>query len=63
MAGEYTVVDVEPSQQEGAGTNVVELQFGSLIAIQAFSSLMSYIPVGYIASRPGGEKKSTPTRS
>jgi MFS family permease len=31
--------------------------FGTLLAVQAFTSLLTYIPVGYIASRPGGGKK------
>jgi len=31
--------------------------FSVLIAVTAFTSLLTYIPVGYIASRPGGEKK------
>lgn len=31
--------------------------FSVLIAIMSFTSLLTYIPVGYIASRPGGEKK------
>jgi MFS family permease len=36
---------------------ITTLMFGTLLAVQAFTSLMTYIPVGYIASRPGGEKK------
>jgi MFS family permease len=31
--------------------------FGELLAVQAFVSFLTYLPVGYIASRPGGGKK------
>jgi MFS family permease len=31
--------------------------FGLLIALMSFTSLLTYIPIGYIASRPGGAKK------
>ena len=42
----------------GFGTfGVSAATFGKLLAIQAFVALLTYIPVGYIASRPGGEKK------
>lgn len=42
----------------GFGTfGISEFTFGALIATQAFVSLLTYIPVGYIASRPGGAKK------
>jgi len=36
---------------------VSSIVFGQLIALMSFTSLLTYIPVGYVASRPGGEKK------
>jgi MFS family permease len=42
----------------GFGTfGITAATFGQLLAVQAFVALLTYIPVGYIASRPGGQKK------
>ena len=54
----YAVVTLAGERLPGFGTfGLRSVTFGGLIALMSFTSLLTYIPVGYIASRPGGEKK------
>ena len=54
----FVLYAVTSSDALGLGMfHVNPARFGQLLAIMAFTSLLTYIPIGYIASRPGGEKK------
>ncbi len=56
----YAVSNVITAEGRWPGFGVIgisKISFASLLAIQAMVSLLTYLPVGYIASRPGGEKK------
>jgi len=37
--------------------SITPARFGQLLAVMSFTSLITYLPIGYIASRPGGQKK------
>jgi len=52
----FAVVSTLKAKGLGA-VGISAREFGALLALQAFVSLLTYLPVGYIASRPGGEKK------
>lgn len=56
----YAVSNAMDAQSGWAGFGVIgisKIAFASLLALQAVVSLLTYLPVGYIASRPGGGKK------
>ncbi len=54
----YAVAGAAGANLSGFGVYGVDAKvFGRLLALQAFVSLLTYIPIGYIASRPGGGKK------
>jgi MFS family permease len=54
----YAVASPASAALRGFGRfGVSPLTFGSLLAVQAVTSLLTYLPIGYAASRPGAEKK------
>jgi MFS family permease len=60
MPRELFILYAVSSTMNARGFGVVGIsaaRFGELLALQALVSLLTYLPVGYIASRPGGEKK------
>jgi MFS family permease len=54
----YAVMKGTTMDLPGFGTfALTALAFGGLEAVRHFTSLLTYVPVGFIASRPGGQKK------